>query len=169
MIAYSYNAQGYYAGTYNAQKDPMQPGKFLLPAHATWTAPPANSDATKEAKWSGSSWSLVQSRANVASTAAAAQAASDAATAAAATAAAAAAALAALPTTFRQARNAKIQAVDWMRSRHQDQIYAKVATTLTDVQFKALMVYVQALRDLPEQPSVNMANPVWPTPPSFVH
>lgn len=156
MIAYSYNNDGYYTGTYSAQKDPMQAGRYLLPARATWVQPPSNNDATKEPKWGGSSWSLVKSRAEIKSEADAAQAATD-----------AAALAAAMPTIFRQQRDAKIVAVEWMRSRHLDQIAMGSSTTLTNNQYRGLLVYIQALRDLPSH-TPDPANPTWPNKPSYI-
>ena len=41
MFAYSYHPQTReYLGIENAQQDQKQPGEYLLPAHATFTAPP---------------------------------------------------------------------------------------------------------------------------------
>lgn len=37
-----------------------------------------------------------------------------------------------------------------LRDRHRDQVEIEIGTTLTDVQFKEFLVYMQALRDWPQ-------------------
>ncbi|MEZ1317015.1 phage tail assembly chaperone [Pseudomonas fluorescens] len=49
-------------------------------------------------------------------------------------------------------RDSELQGVMWLRDRHRDQLDIAVDTTLSDDQFKALLVYMQALRDWPQSP-----------------
>lgn len=63
MQAYSYDNEGRYTGPYECQLDPMatkRTGKavFLLPADATWTAPPEYDPETERAVWNGESWTV---------------------------------------------------------------------------------------------------------------
>jgi len=68
---------------------------------------------------------------------------------------------------FKLYRNAKISDVDWLRSRHMDELALDVATTLSGHEYKELLDYVQALRDLPSHTS-DYSNPTWPAKPSFI-
>lgn len=54
---YSISPDGYFAGETVAHPDQMKPGSYLLPAFATFNAPP--SAPGKVAKWNGSMWVLV--------------------------------------------------------------------------------------------------------------
>lgn len=59
MNIYHYSAQtGEYKKTTKARPDPMEPGKFLVPANATSIAPPALSD-NEAAVFNGTAWSVV--------------------------------------------------------------------------------------------------------------
>lgn len=63
MQAYSYDNEGRYTGPYECQLDPMatkRTGKavYLLPADATWTAPPEYDPETERAVWNGESWTV---------------------------------------------------------------------------------------------------------------
>lgn len=65
MQAYSYNQDGRYIGPYECQLDPVatkQAGEavYLLPANATWTAPPEHDPETERAVWDGEIWTLVE-------------------------------------------------------------------------------------------------------------
>lgn len=53
---------------------------------------------------------------------------------------------------LRSERDARISAVLWMRERHADELELGKEPTLTPEQYTALLTYIQALRDLPEQP-----------------
>ena len=70
-------------------------------------------------------------------------------------------------TQMRLQRNVLIAQVDWMRTRHTDQLALGHATSLTGAQYTQLLTYIQALRDVPAN-SPNPASPVWPAVPSFV-
>lgn len=61
-------------------------------------------------------------------------------------------------------RDAELSAVVWLRDRHRDQLEIGAATTLSDGQFKELLVYIQALREWPQSvsfPDLN-ARPIEP-------
>jgi len=49
-------------------------------------------------------------------------------------------------------RDAELASVMWLRERHRDQQEIGGSTTLSDVQFAELLVYMQALRDWPQSP-----------------
>lgn len=51
---------------------------------------------------------------------------------------------------MRAVRNRELSATDGAVNRHRDEIDMGVATTITDKAFKDVLVYRQALRDLPE-------------------
>lgn len=53
---------------------------------------------------------------------------------------------------LRSFRDARITDLLWVRERHADEIAIGKETTLTPVQYTALLTYIQALRDLPAQP-----------------
>ncbi|QIH08908.1 phage tail protein [Pseudomonas sp. BIOMIG1BAC] len=63
-------------------------------------------------------------------------------------------------------RDGELANVLWLRERHRDQLEANAAPTLSAEQFKELLTYIQALRDLPQSPDFpNNENrplpPVW--------
>ncbi|MBO0491665.1 hypothetical protein J1G37_01045 [Pseudomonas sp. Marseille-Q1929] len=47
-------------------------------------------------------------------------------------------------------RGYALSSVKWLRERHRDQLEIEVDPTLSEAQFKALLVYMQALRDWPQ-------------------
>ncbi|WP_236418991.1 phage tail assembly chaperone [Pseudomonas syringae] len=49
-------------------------------------------------------------------------------------------------------RNGELAAVMWLRERHRDQQEIGGDTTLSQVQFAELLIYMQALRDWPQSP-----------------
>lgn len=49
-------------------------------------------------------------------------------------------------------RGYELSSVKWLRERHRDQLEIEVAPTLSEAQFKELLVYMQALRDWPQSP-----------------
>ena len=53
---------------------------------------------------------------------------------------------------LRSFRDARINAVLWMRERHADELELGKETSLTPEQYTALLTYIQALRELPAQP-----------------
>lgn len=56
VIAYSFDPDtGEYTGEVNAWDSPLVPGEYLLPAHATYLAPPAPENG-KFRKWNGQTW-----------------------------------------------------------------------------------------------------------------
>ena len=62
----------------------------------------------------------------------------------------------------RAERDRRIDAVRWRIERYQTQEAAGVATTETAEQYQALLMYIQALRNVPEQDGFP-DNVVWPT------
>lgn len=61
--AYSYDQEGRYTGPYECQRDPVRSesagqGVYLLPADATWTAPPAYDPKAEIPVWSGTAWTV---------------------------------------------------------------------------------------------------------------
>lgn len=60
MIVYDYIPEtGEYKGTSEAQESPLEPGVYLIPAHATTIAPP-EADAGHVAVFAGGAWTLVE-------------------------------------------------------------------------------------------------------------
>jgi hypothetical protein len=57
-----------------------------------------------------------------------------------------------LASAERKWRDAQLQSAMWLRERHRDQQEIGSGTTLSDDQFGALLVYMQALRDWPQSP-----------------
>lgn len=47
-------------------------------------------------------------------------------------------------------RGYELSSVKWLRERHRDQLEIEVDPTLSEAQFKELLVYMQALRDWPQ-------------------
>ena len=59
MHLYHYDRDnGIYLGTRPAREDPMQPGTYLVPAHATTIAPPATVKG-KVAAFDGAAWTVI--------------------------------------------------------------------------------------------------------------
>lgn len=57
--AYQFDRAGLYVGTTEADESPLEPGVYLLPAHTTLDAPPADVPADKWPRWHGRAWELV--------------------------------------------------------------------------------------------------------------
>ena len=53
---------------------------------------------------------------------------------------------------LRSERDSRINSVLWMRERHSDELELGKEATLTPEQYTALLTYIQALRDITEQP-----------------
>lgn len=76
-----------------------------------------------------------------------------------------------LAAAIRSERDRRLSAVLWLRDRHRDELELGLATTLNVAQYSALMTYIQALRDLPEQAGFPWAVPddaacPWPRRPA---
>jgi len=69
---------------------------------------------------------------------------------------------------IRAERNRLLSSTDWLVLRHQDEIARGVTTTLTSGQYQELLNYRQALRDLPDNPNLDVFNPVYPAKPSWL-
>ena len=65
---------------------------------------------------------------------------------------------------MRSLRNMKIAEVEGLKFRHADQLAMMKQPTLTEAQHQALLTYIQALRDVPQN-SPDPTNPVWPVKP----
>ena len=52
---------------------------------------------------------------------------------------------------LRSFRDARINSALWMRERHSDELELGKKTSLTPEQHTALLTYIQALRDIPQQ------------------
>jgi len=68
----------------------------------------------------------------------------------------------------RSERNNLISATDWLVLRHRDEIDKGVPTTLSAEQYQELLTYRQALRDLPENPNLDVFNPIYPDKPNWI-
>ncbi|EGJ51823.1 tail fiber assembly protein [Desulfocurvibacter africanus] len=76
-----------------------------------------------------------------------------------------------LAASIRAERDRRLAAVVWLRDRHRDELELGLATTLDIVRYSALMTYIQALRDLPEQAGFPWTGPEdaacpWPGEPA---
>lgn len=68
---------------------------------------------------------------------------------------------------LREQRNKLLQETDWLLLRHQDEMALGIQTTLSAEEYQELLLYRQALRDLPEAWDIN--SPVFPEKPGFVN
>lgn len=72
-------------------------------------------------------------------------------------------------TYLRAHRNARISNTLWVRERYADELLLGKRTSLTEEQYLAVLVYIQALRDLPAQPGAPWDGggelTPWPTKP----
>jgi hypothetical protein len=58
MIAYNYHPQtGVFLGQFEADESPLEPGIFILPANATFQAPPSAQER-KQIVWVGQGWEV---------------------------------------------------------------------------------------------------------------
>ena len=68
-------------------------------------------------------------------------------------------------------RDTRINSVLWMRERHSDELELGKETTLTPEQHTVLLTYIQALRDITEQPGAPWDGggelTPWPEKPNF--
>ena len=69
---------------------------------------------------------------------------------------------------LRQTRNNLLSETDWYILRHQDEIARGVQTTLTAEQYQELLNYRQALRDLLQNPNLDVFNPQFPQKPIWM-
>lgn len=72
---------------------------------------------------------------------------------------------------LRSLRNTRINSVLWMRERHADELELGKETSLTPEQYIMLLTYIQALRDITEQPGAPWDGggelTPWPEKPDF--
>ena len=135
MKAYIYNSQKYFEREDVAQIDPLESkaeGReiFIMPANSTEIEPPAEKDGFK-IKWSGSEWIYegIQTEKEEQREKTQEEKAAD----------------------VRAERDRRIDAIRWRIERYQTQDEAGLETNDTAEQYKAILLYVQALRDVPEQ------------------
>ncbi|CRM58812.1 hypothetical protein [Pseudomonas sp. 24 E 1] len=64
-------------------------------------------------------------------------------------------------------RDGELVRVIWLRERHRDQVEIETAATLSTEQFRELLVYMQDLRDWPQNPAFPDARQR-PTEPSWL-
>ena len=135
MKAYIYNSKGYFEREDVAQIDPLETkaaGReiFIMPANSTETKPPEEKDGFK-IKWNGSEWIYegIQTEKEEQREKTQEEKAAD----------------------VRAERDRRIEAIRWRIERYQTQTAAGLETTDTAEQYKAILLYVQALRDIPEQ------------------
>jgi hypothetical protein len=69
--------------------------------------------------------------------------------------------------TVRADRDRLLNELFWLVERHREQLDLGIETTLSEVQYKSLLKYRQALRDLPDS-SKDSEAVVWPKPPAFI-
>ena len=125
----------YFVGEGYAQIDPLETkaaGReiFIMPANSTETKPPAEKDGFK-IKWNGSEWIYegIQTEKEEQREKTQEEKAAD----------------------VRAERDRRIDAILWRIERYQTQAAAGLETTDTAEHYKAILLYVQALRDIPEQ------------------
>ena len=133
--AYLFDDAGCFVGEGYAQIDPLDTkaaGReiFIMPANSTETEPPAEKDGFKR-KWNGSEWIYeeIQTEKEEQLKKTQGEKAAD----------------------VRAERDRRIDAILWRIERYQTQAAAGLETTDTAEQYKAILLYVQALRDVPEQ------------------
>jgi hypothetical protein len=129
MTIYHYHpVTGEYMGSDPADESPLEPGVFLIPAHATDVKPPEASDG-QVVRWNGAGWESVPPEqlpeADDAPTPAHDPA-----------------------EQVRAERDRRIEAVMWRVQRFESE--TRLGLTPTD-DIAALDAYVQALRDVPQQ------------------
>ena len=67
---------------------------------------------------------------------------------------------------LRALRNMMLSQLDGLRFKHQDEYAMGKPSTLTSEQFSELLVYIQALRDVPQN-SPDPTKPNWPQKPQI--
>jgi hypothetical protein len=67
-----------------------------------------------------------------------------------------------------QQRNGYLNKSDWMVLRHTDQTSLSIKTAMTKDEFKGLLTWRQALRDMPEMMSDKSISIVWPEFPDYL-
>jgi hypothetical protein len=156
MNIHHYNPEtGEYLGSGVVDPNPLEPGKWLIPAHATTVAPPA-SPTGHSAVWSGDAWTLAEDHRGRQGWVNGQPA--------------VVAALGPLPggwsdtapeptpgelaAVARAERDALLAACDWTQLPD---------APLTDAQRATWAAYRQALRDVPQQPGFPAAD--WPVAP----
>lgn len=111
-----------------AEADDVEPAMWLVPAHATLVEPPAFG-FDEQAVWANETWTVAPLPAPQEEVAIEEN----------------------LGASLRAERNWRINAVRWLIDRHRDEQALRLTTTLTGEDYQLVLLYVQALRDLPEQ------------------
>lgn len=67
----------------------------------------------------------------------------------------------------RQWRDSKIASIEWIKQRHRDEVEQSIPTTISNIEYEALLAYIQELRDWPA--SVNFPQESFrPVEPEFI-
>lgn len=136
MQVYSYDPSSLeFDGFAEAHESPLEPGVFHIPANATDVQLPAFDPATQTCRFYNGNW-VVGVRT---STELPIEPTLEEVTAA-------------LALDLRTARDANLRDTDWIVLRQQEEVMLGRTPTIPAEQWQSLLVYRQALRDLPEQP-----------------
>lgn len=152
MIVYSYDPLTMeFAGAADAFESPLEPGVFPLPANSTTLEPPAFDSATQVCVFDGAAWSVhARTETPVPPNPTPDEVKS------------------AQMADLLAARVRDLTASDWYMSRHHDELMMGVEPTLAPARLSSLLVYRQALRDLPKAdgfPGCGLPVLTWPTSP----
>jgi hypothetical protein len=60
MLAYQTDRAGHFVEVIEADESPLEPGKYLLPAGATFVPPPSTWPEDKWPRFNGRAWQLIQ-------------------------------------------------------------------------------------------------------------
>jgi hypothetical protein len=150
LVVYSFDEEGFLTGMHAACESPLEPGVFLLPAHATFLSPPQCPEGSFP-RFNGASWEIFTPEPPTQDTAPPSPPAPTSTE---------------LLAAIRNERTARIFATKWIQERHLDELALGVPTTLSAESYRRWLEYWQALRKFPDLPGLDPANPTWPAPPS---
>jgi hypothetical protein len=150
MIVFSYDPDTRdYLGPTDAFESPLEPGVIHHPAFTTPLIPPNHDATTQTCKFVNEKWLVnVKTKSPLSNDPSADEI------------------LEAKRTDLLVARNKMLDDSDWLVARHQDERLGEEETTLTAEEFKELLAYRKALRDLSSSedfPEVKL-----PIPPFFI-
>jgi len=141
-IVYQTDPAGAYVGPVVADKNPLEPGAYLIPYGCVDVAPPDIPDGS-QAYWDGSAWVIAELPPEVDT----------------------APPLGPTPQElFLQERDRRLRAAIDILDRHRNQKEYNIPTTIADEQAREWAIYAQDLRELPELID-DPAAPEWPATP----